>query len=82
MRINEKAAAALQKPDTKAISMEMTPERQERFQRLSLQIIELLKANVDGPVEGYMLLHFVMDGFEEAYNIRGGFTTGKSDTDH
>jgi hypothetical protein len=74
--IDDKAKAALQQPDTQAVSLEMTPERCEKYQRLTGSLIDLLKANTDSPLEAYMILHFAMQSFEESYGIRGGFSVG------
>jgi|SRR5579864_3648283 len=37
MRFSDDAHAALQKPDTKAIAIEMTPERKEKFSRIGVR---------------------------------------------
>lgn len=80
MTIDDKAKAALQQPDTQAVTIEMTPERRARYHRISDQLVGLLKANTDSPIEAYMLLHFVMQSFEELYGIRGGFSIGHEDS--
>jgi hypothetical protein len=71
MKLNDKAAAALKQPDTLSLSVEMTPERRERYHRIAALIIDILKANTQGPVEAYGILHFMMDAFEESHGIRG-----------
>jgi hypothetical protein len=76
MKIDDKAAAALRDSSTQAIPIDMTPERKELFQRISGEIVDLLKRNTSGPIEAYMILHFVMLGFEENYGIRGGIVMG------
>jgi exonuclease III len=81
MKINDKAAAALQDPDTQAVSFEMTPERREQFKLIGKSIIDILRANTRGPLEAYSILHFLMQGFEESYGIRGGIVMEHSDKD-
>lgn len=81
MKINQQAEAALKQPDTKVLAIEMTDERWERFCRVFDQIIDLLRANTEGPAEAYMLLNVIRNGFEEYYGIRGGMAMGKESTD-
>jgi hypothetical protein len=82
MIIDDKAKAALKQPDTRSVQMEMTPERKARFSRVGGQVVDLLKANTDGPLEAYMLLQMVMHGFEDAYGIRGGIVMENKDEKH
>ena len=42
-------------------------------------VCDLLRAETQGPVEAYMILQFVVDGFEATYGIRGGIIMGKED---
>jgi len=79
MKFSPNAEAALRKPDTQAKMIEMTPERQEKFKELSDGIIDYLRARTDGPIEAYMILRFVMEGFEEAFGIRGSIVVEKDD---
>lgn len=76
MNVNDKALRAMQQPDGKAITFEMTPERRAKFSRVSGAIVDLLRAQTDGPLESYMVLMFVTNGFEQLYNIRGGVIIG------
>jgi hypothetical protein len=71
MKIDEQASKALQEPDTHALAKEMTPERRARFSRVCGLVDDLLRAHVDGPLEAYMILKFMMNAFEETYGIRG-----------
>ena len=80
MKISEKTLRALQQSDSKAVTYEMTPERKEKFKRVSNSIVELLKSELDTPLEGYMVLVFVSQGFEEFYGIRGNVIIGKDET--
>ena len=80
--LNDKAIAALQQPDTNAIPIEMTPELKAKISRVSDLIIDLLRANTRGPMEAYMVLHFVMTSLEETCGIRGGFSVDKRDQEH
>lgn len=81
MKINEQAEKALLEPDTKAIAIEMTEERKERFRQVSYQIIDILKSNTRGPVEAYSLLNFIKTSFEDCYGIRGGIVVNQGDTE-
>lgn len=69
--INPKAEAALRQPDTRSVSYEMTPERKERFKVLTRRIVDILKSNCESPIEAYMCLQFVVEGFEHSFDIRG-----------
>ena len=80
MKINDKAMRAMQQPDSKAITYEMTPGRKEKFSRVSGAIVDLLKKETESPMEGYMVLVFVSRGFEELYDIRGNVIIGKDET--
>jgi len=81
MRMSDGAKTALAQPDTHATTLEMTDERREKFSRVSNQLVSLLKANTEGPLEAYMLLQLVQHGFEETYGIRGGIMIDKTDHD-
>jgi hypothetical protein len=80
VKISEKTMRALKQLDTKAVTYEMTPERKEKFKRVSNAVVNLLKAELDTPLEGYMVLVFVSQGFEELYGIRGNVIIGKDET--
>ncbi|MCU1338814.1 MAG: hypothetical protein JWO19_4395 [Bryobacterales bacterium] len=72
MKLTDKARAALQEPGTRAVITEMTPERKEKYSRIAGAVVDLLRRNTETPGEAYMVLQFVMHGFEESYGIRGG----------
>jgi len=76
VNLNDKAKAALQQPDTQTVRSEMTPALRDKYRRVTSELIDLLKANTEGPIEAYMILQFVMQSFEENYGIRGAFTIG------
>lgn len=82
MKIDEKAQAALQQPGTQAATFEMTAELKARFSVIGGQVIDILRCNTSSPMEAYMLLHFVMKGLEETYDIRGGIIMEKGDAKH
>lgn len=82
MKLNDKAIAALQQPDTKTIAFDMTPERKAKIKLVSDKIVDLLKAHTAGPLEAYMVLQFVMEGFEQTYDIRGGTILDSRDQKH
>ncbi len=67
---------------TTAIMLEMDDARRAKFKRLSAQIITLLKAECESPVEAYMLVRFIQDGFEQSYDIKGSIVYGKEDVGH
>lgn len=79
MRIDDKSAQALQQPDTKIVSLEMTTERKQRYKRLAEQIIDLLQANAT-PLESYSILRMVIGSLQEAYGIRGGLEIDEQDS--
>lgn len=79
MKMSDKAAAALQQPDTRTITTEMTPELKAKFSRIAGAVVDLLRRNTQNPAEAYMVLQFVMHGFEDTYGIRGGIIMDKSD---
>jgi hypothetical protein len=81
VKIDERAQRALQQPDSRAVTVELTPELKAKYSRISEQVCTLLRANTDGPMEAYMILHFVVQGFEDTYGIRGGFALGKEHED-
>jgi hypothetical protein len=80
VKVSDKALRAMQQPDTKSVTYEMTPERKEKFSRVSAAIVDLLKKETESPLESYMVLLFVTEGFEQLYNIRGGLIIGKDET--
>jgi hypothetical protein len=79
MKIDEQARNALQKPDTHTLPKEMTPERRARFSHVCNLVDGIFRANLDGPLEGYMVLKFMMAAFEEAYGIRGAIVIGEGE---
>lgn len=79
MKITDKAQAALQQPDSRARTVQMTDELREKFSRVAGEVVDLLKARTEGPMEAYMILQFVMHGFEDSYGIRGGIILDKDD---
>lgn len=79
MKFSQNAQAALQQPDTKAVTIEMTPERKEQFRKIGHEVMSLIISRTGGPVEAYMLLQFILNGLEESYGIRGGIIVENSD---
>ena len=79
MKFTHKAAEALQQPDTRAVTIEMTPERKEKYSRIAGKLIDLLKAECEGPLEAYMVLHFTAAALEELQGIRGGVIVENED---
>jgi hypothetical protein len=80
MKIDDKSLRAMQESDTKAVTYLMTPERREKFHRVSSAIVDLLRKETESPMESYMVLVFVTQGFEDLYNIRGNVIIGKDET--
>lgn len=72
MKLDKKAIDALQRPDTRVVAVDMTPEKKARFKLASDEIIAVCKKHTANPVEAYMLLKLMLEGFEETYDIRGG----------
>lgn len=79
MKIDDKALRAMKQPDTKAVTYEMTPERRKKFRRVSGAIVDLLTRETESPMEGYMVLVFVTQGFEELHQIRGNVIIGNDE---
>jgi hypothetical protein len=81
MKLSPNAEAALRQPDTQSVSFEMTPERRKKFSEVTGKVHDLLKANTDSPLEGYMCLQFLVHSFEEVYGIRGGVIVDDKDVE-
>lgn len=78
-KLDQKSIDALQRPDTKVVAVDMTPEKKARFKLASDEIITVLKKHTTNPVEAYMLLKLMLEGFEETYDIRGGMICRNDD---
>ena len=74
--IDTQAEKALRESDTEAVAIEMTPELKQKFSRISGEVIDLLRAKTEGPIEAYILLKFIQHAFEEHYGIRWGVIMG------
>lgn len=62
---------------TKAVAIDLTdPKTKARYQKISEAVIDLLRERTNGPMEAYMILRFVVQTLEEAYDIKGGFIVG------
>lgn len=66
--------------DTHVKTLELTPERKEKFARVSAEVMDFIKARTEGPLEAYAIMRLVCDGLEEVYGIRGNIFL--SDDDH
>jgi hypothetical protein len=82
VKVDEKSQAALRQSDTQGVALVMTPEFKEKTKRLADQIIDLLKAGTEGPIEAYMVLQFIVRGFEDSYDIRGSVIVENEDGTH
>ncbi len=80
MKLTKNAMAALQQPDTQAAMVVMTDERKKKFSKVCGQVMDVLKATTDGPVEAYMILQFCVSALEESVGIRGGVIVEHGDT--
>jgi hypothetical protein len=80
MAMSQSDLDALTKGGAHTVEFEMTEERKQKFSRVSNKIVELLRANCDTPPEAYMLLCFIMDGFESCYGVKGGIILDHEDT--
>lgn len=76
MKLSPDAVSALQEPDTRSITVEMTPEVKERICKAADLVVDLLMAHTKGPMEAYMVLQFVKEGLEEKFGIRAGIIVG------
>jgi hypothetical protein len=79
MKFSNNAQAALSDPDTRAKTIELTPELKEKYTRVSHELDDFLRARTSGPMEAYMIMQFVVQAFEECYGIRGGIIVGDDD---
>ena len=70
-KLDQQAIDALKRPDTKVKTVELTPEKKAKFKLASDEIIVVLKKYTDGPLDAYILLRLIQEGFEETYDIRG-----------
>ena len=66
----------------KAIMFDMDGARRAKFGRVSSMIVDLLKKEMESPVEAYALLQFVKEGFEEFYGIKGSVVYRKDEEAH
>ncbi len=67
---------------TNAVMFEMDDARREKFKRVSAQIVDLLRAEFASPLEAYMLIKFVQEGFEQSYDLKGAIMYGKEKVGH
>lgn len=79
MKFSNNAQAALAEPDTRKKVIELTPELKEKYSRVAHELDDWLRARTSGPMEGYMILQFVVQAFEECYGIRGGIIVSEDD---
>ena len=77
MRIDAQSEKALQQPDTRVRTVEMTPKVRAKFARVSGLVIDLLRQHTDGPHEAYMVLQVIREAFEEKFGIRGAIIVPK-----
>ena len=66
----------------KAVMFHMDDARREKFKRVSGKVVDLLKAEMESPVEAYALLQFVKEGFEQIYGIRCSLIYGEDKVAH
>lgn len=81
LQIDAQAKAALADPNTKAVTLEMTPEMRERFSVISHEIMGVIQAKTRGPMEAYVILKFIMSALEERFGIAGAFDINNNSTD-
>ena len=79
MKFSNNAQAALADPETRAKTIGLTPELKEKYGRVAHELDDFLRARTSGPMEGYMVLQFVVHAFEERYGIRGAIIVGEDD---
>jgi hypothetical protein len=80
-RVQGKEEGNLEMSD-KAIMFAMDDARREKFKIVSGKVVDLLRAEMESPVEAYALLQFVRSGFEELYGIRGTVIYGGEEEAH
>ena len=71
MIYSDGAKEALKQSENRAVAFEMTPERKAKFSRIARKVVDLLKAETDGPIEACMILRFVQLGLEEMCGVAG-----------
>jgi hypothetical protein len=82
MKLSERAAAALDKSDTRTMSFVMTPELKKRYSEVAGKLVDWLKANTETPVEAYMVMQFTIRAFEDGGGIRGSIIVENDDAQH
>jgi len=70
-KLDQQAIDALKRPDTRVVAVDMSPEKKAKFKQASDEIIVILKKYTTGPLDAYLLLSLMREGFEETYDIRG-----------
>jgi hypothetical protein len=58
----------------RTLMYEMDDARKEKFKRVGEKIVDLLKAEMDGPGESFMLLNLIYTAWKEHYGIEGGIS--------
>jgi hypothetical protein len=53
-----------------AVVYDMTPERKEKFKRVSGQVVDLLRRELT-PIEAFAVLQMILEGLRNNYDIRG-----------
>lgn len=71
MKLSKKAIEALKLVDTRVVAVDMDEVRKAKFKLVSDEILLILRSHMSNPLEAYMLLQFMIQGFEETYDIRG-----------
>jgi hypothetical protein len=80
-KISKEFEEAARQPDSRAHTIEVTPELKQRLSKISAELIDWLQEHTKGPIEAYMLLHFTMETLQEAAGIRASVIVEDGDAD-
>ena len=60
-------------------AIKLTEEDKERLVKICDEMIDELTKRTKGPIEAYMVLHFMNSSLEEMFDFKGGTALGKGD---
>ena len=60
-------------------AIELTEEDKDRLAKICDEMIDELHKRVKGPVEAYMVMHFMKESLEELFGFEGGIALTKGE---
>ena len=82
MKATPGAFEALRKNPERAVTVVMTDELREKHRAIGREIIHMLLSKTDGPVEARIVLQFVVNAFDSAFDCKGVIIGERSDEEH